>query len=140
MSATFEFIGGHIDRSKLRRMNKATEGRMMRKFGAFVMTTAKISIRRPGRRKMGPPVGHTRTLEKNIRFDYSSAVSSVVIGSIKLSGKTDAPRVLEHGGRGRFQVKGRNRGTRVFKKRAYMVPAFQKELSELPRIWKESVK
>jgi hypothetical protein len=106
-------------------------------FGRFVRQDARGSIRRrkgpsrPGR----PPHTHTGNL-KLIFFSYDRADRSVVIGPIKLDGsRSDAPRVLEHGGR---TIAGRRAGPYI-SPRPYMGPAYDKNETKLPQLWQDSI-
>lgn len=82
--------------------------RVLSRFGAFVRTRSKSSIRkrkaasRPG----APPSSHTGLLKKFIFFSYEPQKESVVIGPEKLSGRAgrDVPEILEDGGRTVMQV------------------------------------
>jgi len=56
----------------------------------------------------------------------------------------DAPAALEHGGTSRVTSGGRRnkhvvRTVRV-RPRAYMRPAFEKEMENLPKLWQDSIR
>lgn len=111
------------------------------KFGAFVRQTAKTSIRKrkavsePGQ----PPSSHTGLLKRNIFFVFSPETRSVVIGPILLNQRTDAPRLLEHGDT--VVRRRRNRRVRMtYEARPFMGPAFEKEQSQLPALWRNSIR
>lgn len=117
-----------------------------KKFGAFVVRTARQSIRKPN--KAGdpsppgnPPRSKTGTLKKNIIFAYDPASRSVLIGPRFLGdvSSRDAPESLEKGGTSTAVVRGRRRRQRVAK-RPFMVPALEKRLPELPLLWKNAIK
>jgi hypothetical protein len=121
--------------------------KVLSKFGAFVRQTAKTSIRKrkavsePGQ----PPSSHTGLLKRNIFFVFSPETRSVVIGPILLNQRTDAPRLLEHGGtravpwtRG-LRTASRSSGKRRYAPRPFMGPAFEREEQQLPTLWKNSV-
>ena len=123
-----------------------TSRRVLSRFGAYVRTTARHSIRkrkavsRPGK----PPSSHTGLLRRFIYFGYDRQRRSVVIGPQRLNQKVgDAPAALEHGGvstvvEGR---RGRRRKRRVrIAQRPYMGPAFEKEKPKLPAMWQNSVR
>ncbi len=103
------------------------------KFGAFVRTRSKSSIRKrkaiaaPG----SPPSSHEGSLKKLIFFSYDAAQKSVVIGPVLKTGGGEAPRLLEHGGTGR---KGR------YAARPFMLPAFKAELPNAPKGLKNLIK
>ncbi len=123
-----------------------TARRVLSKFGAFVRTTARHSIRRrkaaspPG----SPPSSHTGLLKKFIFFGYDSRRESVVIGPERLNQKIgDAPEALEYGGSSTIveRRRGRRRKQRVrIKARPYMGPAFEQEKPKLPAMWAGSIK
>ena len=76
-----------------------------------------------------PPCSHQR---------LGPSASSVVIGPARLSGSTDAPETLEHGG----VVTLKRRGRRIRKRyqpRPFMGPAFDRERPKLPAMWRDSV-
>ena len=112
------------------------------KFGAFVRTAAKHSIRKrkavsqPGQ----PPSSHAGHLRRLIFFGYDSARKSVVIGPTPLRGTAEAPPLLEYGGRARRKDrKGRN-VLATYRPRPFMGPAFEQEKPKLPAMWANSVK
>lgn len=124
------------------------ERKTLSKFGAFVRTRAKTSIRpaiilnrkaRRAAKKAGqsepkpqyqpsqpgePPRSRTGILKRNIFFGYDADAHSVVIGPTLVGGApSDVPHRLEFGGE--FKTK-QGRIVRV-KKRPYMQPALDKE-------------
>ncbi len=116
--------------------------KVLSKFGAFVRTTARHSIRKrkaisvPGQ----PPSSHVGLLRNMIYFGYDPSRRSVVIGPTPLHGTAEAPPLLEYGGRAR--IKGR-RGKSVsanYRARPFMGPAFEAEKPKLPALWAGSVK
>lgn len=137
--------------------------KVLMRFGAFVMTTARRSIKdatfvvrgkkararsgitakkisRPGR----PPLGHTKVLRKSIFFDVDMDRRSVVIGPIRLGGKIgNAPEALEKSGESIVQSgrRGKRKTRRVhIRARPYMGPALKKNEPRLPAMWANSVK
>ena len=128
--------------------------KVLSKFGAFVRRTARQSIRKrksvskPGQ----PPTNQTGKLKRHIYFGYDTNKQSVVIGPQQLSGTLTVLSALEYGGtsyvRENKQVPGPRGGmVRLKTKRAvyirprpFMGPAFQKELPQLPELWRNSVK
>jgi hypothetical protein len=128
------------------RVDRATR-RVLSKFGAFVRTTARHSIR--PRKKISPPgqppSSHTGLLKKFIFFGYDPRKDSVVIGPVRLSqrGRGDprnsAPQLLEYGGTTTLKRDGKRRRAR-FRARPFMGPAFEKEQLKLPAMWKGSIK
>ena len=134
----------------IRAMDDATR-RVLSRFGAYVRTRAKTSIRKskkisaPG----SPPKSHAGHLRRLIFFGYDFAKASVVIGPTPFRGPAIAPRLLEEGGttvakRDRFWRAGVGRNakgqfTRVAP-RPYMGPAFHKEIPSLPALWRDSIR
>ena len=116
--------------------------RVLSRFGAYVRRTAKSSIRkrkaisRPG----SPPSSHTGLLRRFILFGYDPAKRSVVIGPAKLThgDRGEAPALLEYGGTTALKRSGNRRRAR-FGARPYMGPAFEKEKTKLPQMWRDSV-
>jgi hypothetical protein len=81
------------------------EKKLLMQFGAYVMRTAKRSIKKGGPREKSmpgePPVGHGSELYANfIAFAHDPARHEVVIGSQLLSGTLGdvAPEKIEYGG------------------------------------------
>jgi hypothetical protein len=131
-------VQGAVDRATVRNLSK---------FGAFVMTRARQSIR--DRRKISepgqPPSRHvkgTLDLKRSILFAYEPANKSVVIGPALLNGRPTSPTVpelLEHGGD--TTITRRKKKLRAhYRPRPFMVPAFETEKRRLPAIWKDSVR
>jgi hypothetical protein len=122
-------------------VDKATR-RVLSKFGAFVRTAAKHSIRKrkavsePG----SPPSSHVGTLRRLIFFGYDPARKSVVIGPAPFRNEVEAPPLLEYGGRASRKDRKGNRVTATYRPRPYMGPAFEQEKPKLPALWAGSVK
>lgn len=125
------------------------ERQVMSKFGAFVRTKARSSIRKrkaaspPG----SPPSSHgNQLLKKNIYFVFEPSSRSVVVGPTLLGGKVgDAPAALEHGGATELFTGSKRRGTRKKKRvtvaaRPFMQPAFAGELPKLDGLWANSIR
>jgi len=136
--------GLFFDRKRVTNAVDRTTRRVLSKFGAFVRTRAKTSIRK--RKKSAPPgqppSSHTGLLKKFIFFGYDQHQQSVVIGPVKLNAKgQEVPHVLEEGGRTAISY-GRNRGKRIrVEARPFMGPAFEKEKQEsLPDMWRDSIR
>ena len=132
-----------FDRPKVKdAVNRATR-KVLSKFGAFVRTAARHSIKKrkatapPGT----PPSSHTGLLKKFIFFGYDRDKDSVVIGPAKLKNKTDAPQVLEYGGDTTLELGKKRRKERVhIAARPFMGPAFEEEVPKLPAMWRDSVR
>lgn len=132
--------GAFFDTRKVLAAVGKARARVLSKIGAYVMTTARRSIRkrkaysRPGQ----PPSDHSGLLKHFIFFRYDQSSDSVVIGPVRF-GRSDAPRLLEHGGV--TNRKRRGRLTRMrYKARPFMQPALEKEKPGFAEIWRNSVK
>ncbi len=132
--------------------DKATR-RVLSRFGAFVRTKARTSIR--SRRRVSdigsPPSSHTALLKRNIFFSADLDRRSVVIGPTLINTPSDAgssgktvPQLLEEGGVVVRTIKSRhNRTTRRamrYTARPYMGPAYEAELPNVPKMWADSLK
>jgi hypothetical protein len=143
-------IGMGIDKAKgmffdskavIGAVDKATR-KVLSKFGAFVRTAARSSIRKrkaisqPG----SPPSSHVGTLKRLIYFGYDAQRQSVVIGPTPLHGQAEAPPLLEYGGDTRGKDR-RGKNVRMsYKARPFMGPAFENEKKSLPSLWASSIK
>jgi hypothetical protein len=120
----------------------AATRRVLSKFGAFVRMSAKSSIRK--RRKTAPPgsppSSHTGLLKKFIFFGYDTAARSVVIGPTRLhqKGTSETPQLLEYGGKATLIRRGEKKHV-TYQARPYMRPAFEKEKTKLPDMWRNSI-
>ncbi len=135
----FEITKLFFDKKAVTNKVDAGTRRVLSRFGAFVRRTARSSIR-PRKRISNPgepPSSHIGLLKKFIFFGYDPGPRSVVIGPVRLSqnGRGEAPALLEHGGTGKV---GKQRAK--YKPRPFMGPAFQKELPQLPAMWRNSVR
>jgi hypothetical protein len=137
--------GNFFDRAKVIRAVDAGTRRVLSRFGAFVRTRARTSMRRrrrpsePGQ----PPSVHTGLIKRFIFFVYELARKSVVIGPVKLNSVVDpgALAALEYGGQS--TVEDRRGGPRrriTVRPRPYMRPALKAELSGLSALWKNSIR
>lgn len=136
-----------FDRAAVMSAKGRAERRAMSKFGAFVRTDSRRSIRyrrpvpkdamlranqvrysRPGR----PPFSREKSGPmKKIFFAYEAREGSVVIGPLGFA-KSPVPALHEYGGRDR-------RGA-SFPARPYMRPAFDRTKEKLPQIWRDAIK
>ena len=132
---------GFFDRADVqKRVDRATR-RVLSRFGAFVRQRAKTSIKkRKGISQPGqPPFSHVGLLRKFILFAYDAQRQSVVIGPTLTKERSEAPRLLEHGGD--TMLKTPFESIRAhYRPRPFMGPAFEKEQSQLPALWKNSVR
>jgi len=125
----------------LEKVDAATR-KVLSKFGAFVRTAARHSIRkRKGVSAPGnPPSSHVGTLKRLIFFGYDLSARSVVIGPAPLGSTVEAPPLLEYGGTASRQESKGRRVLARYAARPFMGPAFAKEQSKLPAMWANSVK
>lgn len=164
-----QFKAGFFDRKAVTDATDKATRRVLSRFGAFVRTRAKTSIR-PRKDKISPPnhppYSHTGLLRKFILFAYEPRSRSVIVGPARLNGTAGrgrAPALLEYGGQVRGDgrtiyvkrgagrdVKGRftSRGSEAitlsgmldYKPRPFMHPARDAELPKLRGMWKGSIK
>ena len=115
----------------VKRAMDSARRRALSKFGAYVRTRAKSSIRKRKRisHPGDPPSSHTGRLKKSIFFSYDQKNGSVVVGPLRF-GK-NAASVLEHGG---------TSNGKLYRARPYMKPAFDKELPNAPNLFKDTIK
>jgi len=125
----------------LQKVDAATR-KVLSRFGAFVRTTARHSIRkRKGISAPGsPPSSHVGTLKRLIFFGYDLSARSVVIGPAPLGSTVEAPPLLEYGGTASRQDRKGRRVPARYAARPFMGPAFAKEQSKLPAMWESSVR
>lgn len=122
--------------------------RVGKKFGSYVMRSARQSIRKPNKsgepaRPGQPPKDRSGALKGFILFAYDKQDRSVVIGPSLLPGRTDAPEALERGKRTVrrvFQGRKRVRKAVTYEARPFMVPALEKRLPELLGLWSNQIK
>jgi hypothetical protein len=134
---------GFFDRVAVMHATTRAERQVLSRFGAFVRTRARTSIRsrkatsRPG----SPPSSHMGLLKQFIFFSYDPARRGVVIGPMRLNARTggDAPQLLEYGGTAVRERWGRRRSVRYLP-RPFMHPAYMAELARLPPLWRNSIR
>jgi len=102
--------------------------KVLSKFGAYVRTRAKTSIRT--RKKSSPPgqppSSHAGDLKRLIFFAYDTEGKSLIVGPIPFR-KGEAPRLLEHGGTTTVKTKSGSKVTR-YRGNPFMAPAAKAEL------------
>ena len=132
---------GFFDRAKVKNAVDAGTRKVLSKFGAFVRQRAKTSIRKkkgispPG----SPPYSHTGLLRKFILFAYDPQRRSVVIGPTLTKEGSRVPSLLEYGGEVIIEHRSKKRLAR-YRPRPYMRPAFEAEKSQLPALWRNSIR
>ena len=121
-----------------------------KRMGAYIMTTAKRSLGRPRKDGAAAPPGSppraSSMFKKNILFAWDDASRSTVIGPRLLPGKAekDTIEALELGKSTSRMIYDRDTKRRVrksarYKPRPFMVPALEKEASQLPGLWKDAI-
>jgi len=136
-----------FDRKKVIDRTDRTTRRVLSRFGAFVRQTARRSIRKrkrisqPGK----PPSSHVGLLKRRIFFGFDRDKQSVVVGPAPINQRSPypgvtVPELLEEGGRVRRREKGGTTEVLHYKARPYMGPAFEKELPQLPAMWRNSIR
>lgn len=131
-----------FDSAPVRRAVDKTTRRVLSRFGSFVRSDDRKSMRkrkgasRPGR----PPSVHVGTLKRLIFFAYDFARRSVVIGPVLFASRSKGvPEALEEGGTTTtFTRRGRRR--QHVDARPHTGPAFQKNLPQVPNLWRDSVR
>jgi hypothetical protein len=136
--------GNFFDTAKvIKAVDKATRV-VLSKFGSFVRTRARSSIRKrkaistPG----SPPSSHVGLLRRFIFFSFDPETKSVVIGPARINGTVD-PRsleALEKGGVSTIEERGKGRRDVRIRARPFMGPAFEAEKPGLPAMWRDSVR
>ena len=113
------------------------------KFGAFVRTRARSSMRKRKRasRPGEPPSVHVGLVKKFLYFVYESQRRNVLIGPAKLNGTRsgDSLEMLEHGG-DTTRRRGKETVRAQYPARPFMGPAFAKELPNAPRLYRNAIK
>lgn len=106
------------------------------KFGAFVRTRSKSSIKRhKGTSRQGqPPYAHEGSIKK-ILFSFDAKNNSVVIGPVLAKSQSGAPENLEYGGVAKVDGVTKTIGPRPF-----MNPAFDTELKNVNDDFKNLIK
>ena len=131
-----------FDTAKVKKAVSRGTRKVLSKFGAFVRTAARHSIRKrkavsePGQ----PPSSHVGLLRKLILFGYDRTRRSVVIGPMPLHRGSDAPQLLEYGGRARRRDRRGRRRIARYRARPFMGPALAAERPKLPAMWANSVR
>jgi hypothetical protein len=123
--------------------------RSMFQFGAWVMKTARRSVRqRKSVSEVGnPPSSHIGKLRDFILFVVEKAVKNVVMGPMLLNSTRSKTTLsaLEHGGPSLIFERARRRQpakTRpiMVGARPTMQPAFEKGIERVPQLWQDSIR
>ncbi len=133
---------GFFDRDAVISATTKAERRVLSKFGAYVRTRARTSIR-PNKGTSLPgsqPYSHVGYLRRMIFFSFDQQKRSVVIGPVLLNARNkDVPSLLEYGGTAARRRWGKER-TVFYAPRPYMRPAFEEEVKNVSKMWKDSVR
>ena len=137
-----DFKEGFFDREKVKNSMNAATRRAASKFGAFVRTRARSSIKKSdGSSEPGqPPKSHDGSLRKWILF-AAEPDGNVVIGPALLSGKVSptALNSLEHGGETLVEEHGKTKAVMI-RERPFMQPAFEAEVNKAPKLWEAAMR
>jgi hypothetical protein len=129
MSSIESIKRSFFDRDKVEKaINKGLRKQLSR-FGAFVRTRSRSSIRKRKRsaRPGEAPTSQTGLLKKFIYFSYDAGSATVVIGPAATKPSPVAPSLLEHGGTTLIRGKRKSRVAK-YRPRPYMGPSFAREL------------
>ncbi len=139
LTVSFEIKDLFFDKPAVISKVSAAKRKELSQFGAFVRQSARTSIRhRKGTSPPGkPPYSHEGSLRRKILFGYDPQSESVVVGPLGFR-KSDAPHLLEYGGKATIQRRGK-RVRATYKPRPYMGPAFDETIDQLPAMWRGSV-
>lgn len=136
-----------FDSSRVMAATTKAERRVLSRYGAFVRTRARSSIRSRNRVSTPgqPPSGHgAQHLKRFILFVFDAPRRSVVIGPARLNAKIGmAPEALEHGGLSETLTGPRRERTKkqvYVRARPFMGPAAEAEQSKLPSLWRDSIR
>lgn len=134
-----------FDRPKVMKSVDHGTRRVLSRFGAYVRTTAKRSIKRPPKRSASrtslpgsAPYSHEGSLKRLIYFGFDPRKRSVVIGPVPFK-EGEAPELLEEGGTAVRRDRQGKRVTARYRPRPFMGPAYHQELPNVPQMWRDSV-
>ena len=128
-----------FDRPKVQRAIDRGVRKVLSRFGAFVRTTARHSMRKrkavsqPG----SPPSSHVGLLKKLLFFGFDAGRKSVVIGPTPLRGQAEAPPLLEYGGKTRIKHHGKN-VVATYRARPFMGRAMRQ--TPIAPLWRDSIR
>lgn len=150
-----------IDTRKIRRPVDRAKMKVPTRSLARIRLSARQSMKvKQGSAPPGkPPHAHTRLLKDNVFYVWDRRRDAGVVGPVKLNKPSEAPAILERGGRvvtryalkraggrntrGQFQKdlveSGKKRTVRIAK-RPYMGPALIKESPNIAKHWRGSVR
>ena len=110
--------------------------------GGYMRRAARSRVRRRKRvSKPGQgPTSWTGLLKQNIFFAFDPRTRTVVAGPVKLNRGSNAPRLLEYGGRTTLEREVDGRKVTVsayYRPRPYMRPAMEKTEEKLPTLLRQ---
>ncbi len=126
-----------FDSSKVQRLIDSKRRKTLSRFGAFVRTRARSSIRK--RKKISipgqPPSSHAGQLKRLLFFAWDFKTNSVVVGPVPFR-RGVAPRLLEKGGSALIENKSGKRRSARYSPRPFMAPALRHELPKFVALFK----
>lgn len=137
----FEFKGAFFDSAKVIAAMDRADRKAQSKFGAYVRTRARSSLRR--RKKASAPGSppsvrskHPYATLKNILFGFDVKTRSTIVGPVGLKrGKAVVPGLHEFGGTAvRFGKTAR------YPARPFMAPALKAEAPKFPNLFRASLR
>jgi hypothetical protein len=137
--------GNFFDRQKVINATDRATRSVLSRFGAFVRTRARTSMRkRKGVSAPGsPPHAHVGLIRKLLFFVYEPERKTVVIGPTLINTarkNPTVPELLEEGGEVVIERRDGTRERAKYRARPYMGPAAATELPKLPAMWRNSVR
>lgn len=156
---TLRMVDSFFDRKRVKRSIDKERRKRLSKAGAFVRRGARQKIRKPGvrrKRRKGsgfdpttsrpgsPPRTHV-TGKRSIRlilFAWDAASETVIVGPARFGNKSgvNVPRILEHGGRTKYQQKGGDWANAYVRPRPFMGPTLAEEAPKFPDLFHDSVR
>ena len=140
-----------FDRSKVEKAELRARKKVLSKFGAFVRTRARSSMRPGGKKHKSaaagePPRTHVGLLKKLLYFGWDESSETVVVGPVPFkTGKV--PRLMEQGGtatieRVKFRKGRPPQRVKVqanFAPHPFMAPALEREAPKFPSLYDNAV-
>ena len=141
MRTALQTFGKYV-RLDARRSMRVGKTRLGRDTAGRFKKTAILERSKPNSppRRWGNPKSEA-LLYALLYYSYDKVTESVIIGSVGSNRRGGAPEVMEHGGyvSSNFyseEFRRRYKGRFYVKPRPYMIPAFKKNLTKIPQIFK----
>lgn len=134
-----------FDSPKVKNAMDKTTHKALSKFGAYVMTVARNSMKKaaasaPPSEPGSPPRAREGHLRRFLFFSYDRRTQNVIIGPELLSGQPTDPTIPELHEFGGAMRPRRRRGTlRKYPARPYMQSAFEKGQEKLDEFWAQAI-